>query len=92
MAPGLTRGNPTLQADARKFAQPLVQTAAPACKNAYLDNTSILASPAADIPHSPWSEIWTIDACGVPVNIQLDFTPDSTGTLIGARVVSGVSR
>lgn len=89
LAPGETRGDPTLQKDAATYVFAAVAARVPGCRDAYVDDTQIDADrsnlPSLSPGKPGWGEDWTVMACGRPVVVELTFTPDATGTTISAH-------
>ena len=87
--PGTTAADPWLQQDGVKYAQMAMVKLVPAGCDEYLfvDTAfEALKTARAGASDPPWTEKWTIRACGVEGVVRLHFTPDATGTQITVRI------
>jgi hypothetical protein len=88
LLPGATRGVPLLQKDAVQYAFIAAKVTSKDCTEAYVEDTAFVDQgnkPIAGGKGPPWRELWTIDLCGRKTQVTMRFTPDSTGTTIGAE-------
>jgi len=86
--PGTTRGVPLLQKDAVQYAFVAAKVTNKDCNEGYVEDTAFVDQgdkPIAGGKGPPWRELWTIDVCGRETQVTMRFTPDSTGTTIGAE-------
>jgi hypothetical protein len=86
--PGTTVADPVLQKDGLMYAQMAMVKVAPAdCKEyVFVDTAFEALKPAAAGGRArPWTEKWTVRACGVEGVVRMHFTPDATGTQITAK-------
>lgn len=85
--PGTTAADPVLQKDGLMYAQMAMAGSAPAdCKKyLYLDTAfEAFETNLVSGRGRPWTEKWTVRACGVDAVVRMHFTPDATGTQITA--------
>ena len=86
--PGTTIADPWLQHDALTYAQMAMVNLTPAgCdEHLFVDTAFEGLKTGRAGPHAaPWTEKWTIRACGVEAVVRMHFTPDATGTQITAK-------
>lgn len=85
---GTTLADPTLQRDAIQQAMIAATPASPAkCPDLMVRNTIFVAlEESAFGGKRAWRENWVVQACGKPVQVEIKFVPDPTGTTIAARV------
>ena len=90
-ASGTTHADLTLQRDTLFYADMGAAMVAKDCKNMVVTNTRFNAldttsapPPGVDPSRHPWSETWTMVACGHRVDVPFKFIPDNRGTTISA--------
>lgn len=76
--PGTTRAALDLQAAVGKRALKRVLDAHRGCRRVDIVDTKVIGRPRN--PRAPWSEVWTVWACGRLVRQTWDFTPSAGGT------------
>ena len=77
LAPGDTIADAILQRDFLQGATAAPMTRARAgCKGAQVRNTRVTSATGAS---QPWTEVWTMDACGTSVDVGVTFTPSLKG-------------
>ena len=91
MAPGTTRADPQLQADATKLATVLAQAKVPPCAGApsFIYDT-ISSRSVSGQALGAWTERWVISSCGKQVAVPISFTPDGKGGTFLAAAGDGV--
>jgi hypothetical protein len=92
LLPGSTRGSPILERDAARYAMTAFLAGQKGCTDAYIADTAATPPPAtaAGATRQPWEELWTVVGCGHAGQVRMHFTPDATGTTIGAGPVTFV--
>ena len=86
LLPGTTHAGPVLQRDALKFAMMGMANLTPKdCKDFKFVDTKFIDYEPTGVGRRPWSEEWTVRACGVTGVVTMHFTPDPTGTTIVAE-------
>ena len=90
--PGTTIADPWLQKDGLMYAQmAMAQLTPPGCdEHLFVDTAFEAFETNLRGPARPWSEKWTIRACGVEGAVRMHFSPDATGTQITARTAETV--
>lgn len=83
--PGATHAGLALQRDALRYAVIAVQTASEKCTDVHV-RTSSYDGSGSDTHKGAWRETWTIAGCGHVYRVLLSFVPDSTGTVITAKL------
>ena len=67
----------------KEFLPKLLEAAAlPACEAKQI---RVVDSRTVTVPEkagAPWTELWTVNACGAPKEIEVAFTPDAAGGVI----------
>lgn len=86
MFPGTTITEPTLQRDGLRQSILAAKVVAPDCDRITVNGTRFdgpagLASRGGKAAR-PWSETWTLGACGRLLAVPMEFTPDGRGTSI----------
>ena len=86
MFPGTTITEPSLQRDGLRQAVLAVKAVAPDCERITVNDTRFdgpagLGSRGGKVTR-PWNETWVLGACGRPVAVPMEFTPDQRGTLV----------
>ena len=77
LAPGDTVADAILQRDFLQGATAAAMSRARAgCKGARVRNTRVTSAVAQS---QPWTEVWTMDACGASVDVAVTFTPSPKG-------------
>ncbi len=77
LAPGGTIADATLQRDVLPGAMAATVGRVPArCKDVQVRDTRVTS--AVD-PPQPWTEIWTLGACGRSIDVEIAFTPSPRG-------------
>jgi len=81
--PGTTIADLSLQRDALRYATlGMVKLISSDCKDVMYTDTKFIgfvdAAPVGG--RRPWTEEWTVRACGVTGIVTMHFTPDATGT------------
>ena len=92
LLPGTTIADPQLQRDSVQYAAAGMGAMPPGCDRGGVADTKFLGvdgqpagtRPTPGAPPQPWSELWTLDACGTRANVIMHFTPDANGTAISA--------
>jgi len=87
LLPGTSIGDPLLQRDGVLYAQAGAASKAPSgCQKFSVLDTSFTSfdAPTA-VGKKAWRELWTLDACGREVAVEMSFIPDATGTTITAH-------
>jgi hypothetical protein len=75
--PGRTIADFTLQRDVLQGVAAATISRAPArCKGVQVRDTRV--ESATDIS-KPWTEVWTLDACGSAIDVEVKFTPSTGG-------------
>ncbi|MEZ5786337.1 MAG: hypothetical protein R3D62_07655 [Xanthobacteraceae bacterium] len=77
MAPGTTLADPLLQVDAGKLTRQTALARAKNCARAIVIDTASAAKPKRS--GAPWTERWTVNACGRLMEMDVAFTPSSNG-------------
>ena len=77
LAPGDTIADAILQRDFLQGATAAAMSRARAgCKGAQVRNTRVTSTTGAS---QPWTEVWSMDACGTLVDINVTFSPSPKG-------------
>jgi hypothetical protein len=92
LLPGTTITDPELQRDSVQYAAAAMGEMPPGCDVGFVVDTKFIgvdgappgALPVPGAPVRPWSERWTLQACGKRAEVRMHFTPDATGTAIHA--------
>ena len=78
LAPGDTIADAILQRDFLQGATAAAMSRARAgCKGAQVRNTRVTSATGG--ASQPWTEVWSMDACGTPVDINVTFSPSPNG-------------
>lgn len=91
--PGTTIADLLLQKDGLMYASMAMVKIAPAdCKDYKFLDTAFEAfgTAAPGARARPWTEKWTVSACGVDGVVKMRFTPDAKGTQITANTADTV--
>ena len=59
------------------------------CKGAQVRNTRVTSATGAS---QPWTEVWSMDACGTPVDINVTFSPSPNGGIDWSIVLPPLPR
>lgn len=90
LLPGTTAANALLQREASSLAiLSMVPIAPKNCTDVAVSDTKFVAfnsSDAAATGKRPWTEQWTVRACGVTGQVTVQFTPTASGTTISTRL------
>jgi hypothetical protein len=92
LLPGTTITDPELQRDSVKYAAAGMGDMPPGCDEGGVIDTKFIGvdgAPRGVLPvpgasTRPWSELWTLQACGKRAEVTMHFRPDATGTAIHA--------
>ena len=92
LLPGTTITDPQLQQDSVQYAAAGMGDMPPGCDQGGVVDTAFDrmdgappgAKPPAGAVLKPWTETWTLQACGKRATVTMHFTPDATGTAIRA--------
>ena len=77
LAPGDTIADAILQRDFLQSATAAAMSRARAgCKGAQVRNTRVTSATGAS---QPWTEVWSMDACGTSVDVNVTFSPSPKG-------------
>jgi hypothetical protein len=77
LAPGDTIADAILQRDFLQSATAVAMSRARAgCKGAQVRNTRVTSATGAS---QPWTEVWSMEACGTSVEVNVTFTPSPNG-------------
>jgi hypothetical protein len=77
LAPGGTIADATLQRDVLQGVMAATIGRVPGkCKDAQVRDTRVTSATA---PSQPWSEIWTLGACGRSIDVEVRFAPSPRG-------------
>ncbi len=77
LAPGGTIADATLQRDVLQGVMAATIGRAPAnCKDVQVRDTRVTFATAMA---QPWTEVWTLGACGTAIDVEIDFTPSPRG-------------
>jgi hypothetical protein len=83
LLPGTTHAGPLLQRDSLKFAMAGMASLTPKdCTDFKFIDTKFIDYETAGAGRRPWTEEWTVRACGVTGIVTMRFLPDATGTNI----------
>jgi hypothetical protein len=78
LAPGGTIADATLQQDVLQGVMTATIGRVPArCKDIRVRDTRVTFATA---PSQPWTEVWTLAACGKSVDVEVAFTPSPRGS------------
>jgi hypothetical protein len=80
LAPGGTIADVTLQRDVLQGATmaAMIGRGAPAnCKRVQVRDTRVTSGTG--LSKTPWTEVWTMEACGTSVDVEIKFTPSAQG-------------
>jgi hypothetical protein len=78
LAPGDTIADAILQRDFLQGATAAAMSRARAgCKGAQVRNTRVTSATGG--ASQPWTEVWSMDACGTPVDVNVTFSPSPNG-------------
>jgi hypothetical protein len=82
---GTTIADPYLQMDSLDYAaMAMVKIAPDDCTDYKFTDTAFETFGKAAGARPPWTERWTVQACGVEGVVRMHFAPDATGTQISA--------
>jgi hypothetical protein len=77
LAPGGTIADATLQQDVLQGVMTATIGRVPArCKDIRVRDTRVTSATALS---QPWTEVWTLAACGKPIDVEVAFTPSPRG-------------
>lgn len=77
LAPGGTIADATLQRDVLQGAMAATIGRAPAtCKDVQVRDTRVTSATGLS---QPWTEVWTLGACGRSIDVEVRFTPSPRG-------------
>ena len=77
LAPGGTIADITLQRDVLQGVMAAtVGRVSEKCKDVRVRNTRVTSLTSIS---QPWTEVWTLGACGTPIDIEVHFTPSPKG-------------
>jgi len=77
LAPGGTIADATLQQDVLQGVMTATIGRVPArCKDIRVRDTRVTSATAIS---QPWTEVWTLAACGKPIDVEVAFTPSPRG-------------
>jgi hypothetical protein len=77
LAPGSTIADATLQQDVLPGVMTATIGRVPArCKDVRVRDTRVTSATALS---QPWTEVWTLAACGKPIDVEVAFTPSPRG-------------
>ena len=77
LAPGGTIADATLQRDVLQGAMAATIGRVPArCKDVQVHDTRVASATG---PSQPWTEVWTLGACGRSIDVEVRFTPSPRG-------------
>ena len=90
--PGDTHADPATQKSALQYAQAIAARATPPkCREEMFTDTKFdgyTGLPNPDVrdgrSNRAWREVWSLNACGVPYDIEMTFTPNGQGTELSA--------
>ena len=80
LAPGGTIADVTLQRDVLQgasVAAMIGRGTAAGCKRVQVRDTRVTSGTG--LSKTPWTEAWTMDACGTSVDVEIKFTPSAQG-------------
>jgi hypothetical protein len=80
LAPGGTIADVTLQRDVLQgasMAAMIGRGTAAGCKRVQVRDTRVASGTG--LSNTPWTEAWTMDACGTSVDVEIKFTPSAQG-------------
>jgi hypothetical protein len=86
LLPGTTAADPLLQREGLRLAIMAARAAAPDCDRIAVNDTR--AGDAATGAARPWSEIWTLSACGRAFAVRVRFAPGRDATEIAVDPVA----
>ena len=100
LLPGTTITDPQLQRDSVDYAAAAMGDMPAGCDQGAIVNTRFVgmdgepagSKPLAGVATQPWTEIWTLRACAMQVEVTMRFKPDTTGTEIRADRLGATSR
>jgi hypothetical protein len=77
LAPGGTIADITLQRDVLQGVMAAtVGRVSEKCKDVQVRNTRVTSLTSIS---QPWTEVWTLGACGTPIDVEVHFTPSPKG-------------
>jgi hypothetical protein len=77
LAPGSTIADMTLQRDVLQGVMAATVGRVNAkCKDVQVRNTRVTSLTSIS---QPWTEVWTLGACGTPIDVEVHFTPSPKG-------------
>ena len=77
LAPGGTIADITLQRDVLQGVMAAtVGRVSAKCKDVQVRNTRVTSLTSIS---QPWTEVWTLGACGTPIDVEVHFTPSPKG-------------
>ena len=96
LLPGTTIADPQLQRDSVQYAAAGMGSLPPGCNQGGVVDTRYVGlegePPGTRLAEGqaprPWTEVWTLEACGKRANVMMQFSPDATGTAIHASPAS----
>lgn len=89
--PGSSAADPRLQRDGLMYASmAMVRIAPDGCKDYQYLDTAFEAFETSLTGTRPWTEKWTVRACGVEGVVRMHFTPHATSTTITANTAETV--
>jgi hypothetical protein len=96
LLPGSTITDPQLQEDSVQYAAAGMGDMPPGCDEGGVVDTrfaGVDGEPPGTKPPSggilkPWTEIWTLEACGKRAQVTMHFIPDPSGTEIQAALLT----
>ena len=96
LLPGTTIADPQLQRDSVQYAAAGMGAMPPGCNQGEVVDTRYIGlegmppgtQQPADAAPKPWTELWTLEACGKRAAVAMQFTPDATGTAIHAAAAN----
>ena len=94
LLPGGTIADPQLQQDSVQYAASAMGDLPPGCDSGGITDTAFTAvdgePPGRQPPPGemvkPWTETWTLQACGKRATVTMHFAPDPSGTAIAAAL------
>ena len=87
LAPGGTIADVTLRRDVLQgasMAAMIGRGTAAGCKRVQVRDTRVTSGTG--LSNTPWTEAWTMDAWGTPVDVEIKFTPSAKAAPIGPFV------
>ena len=96
LLPGTTIADPQLQKDSVQYAAAGMGSLPAGCNQGEVVDTRYIGlngePPGTRLAQGqaprPWTELWTLAACGKMARVTMQFTPDATGTAIHATPAS----